>query len=113
MIMMESLEKFGLGDSTSLLKKFVISQWGEVIHFQCLYDPFLRQPYDIILSDCIKVSYLIHSPENSLEELLSITDIQINKIEDSQQEFIIHTEVFELIVICATISVSKSTLLKE
>jgi hypothetical protein len=105
---MEALEKFGLGYSTSLIEKFSISQWGTVIHFHCLYDPDLKAPYEIKLIDCSKVKWSVHSPENISEDLLSITDIQIKDIESNRQEFIIFTEVFELIVICGSIDVSNS-----
>jgi hypothetical protein len=109
MIFMEALEKFGLGESTSLLEKFAISQWGTVIHLRCLYDPYLKSPYNITLNNSTKVELLIHSQENVSEDLLSITDIQIKSGGDNQQEFIMYTEVFELIVICGNINVSKST----
>jgi hypothetical protein len=105
MILMEALEKFGFGHSTSLLERFSIAQWGTVFHFKCLFDPDLRSPYEISLIDCTKVRWLIHSPEESLENLLSITDIQIKKVEEDRQEFIIYTEVFELIVICGSINI--------
>lgn len=109
MIIMEALEKFGLSNSTSLLEKFEVSQWGNTIHFRCLYDPDTQSPYEIKLSECSKVRWSVHSPENIKEELLSIIDIQINMINDNQQEFIMYTEIFELIAICKLINVNKIT----
>lgn len=109
MIIMEALEKFGLGNSTSLLEKFEVSQWGNTILFRCLYDPDVQSPYEIKLSECSKVRWSVHSPENIQENVLTITDIQINSMEDNQQEFVMYTEVFELIVVCKIINVNKNT----
>lgn len=109
MIIMEALEKFGLGNSTSLLERFEISQWGNTIHFRCLYDPYTQLPYEIKLSECSKARWSVHSPENVQEKLISITDIQINNTEDNQQEFVMYTEVFELIIICKLIDINKIT----
>ena len=109
MIIMKALEKLGLGNSTSLLEKFEVSQWGNTIHFRCLYDPYIQSPYEIKLSECSKVRWSVHSPENIQENLLSITDVQINSIKDNQQEFVMYTEVFELIIICNSIDINKVT----
>jgi hypothetical protein len=107
MIIMEALAKFGLGDSTSLLAEFTVSQWGSTIIFQCLYDPYLQSPYEIKLSECSSVRWSVHSPENIQEEILSITDIQIKNTEDNRQKFIMFTEVFELIVVCKLVDITK------
>ena len=105
MILMEDLERFGLGESTSLLAGFTTSQWGTVINFKCLYDPDVREPYEIILINCSVVQWSIHSPEETSEDLLSITDIQIKNTKDNKKEFVMYSEVFELIVVCEDINV--------
>jgi hypothetical protein len=108
MIFVESLEQFELGKSTSLLKGFTTGQWGTCINLQCLFDPGFRLPYEIKLVGCSEVSWSIHSPENTGEDLLNITDIQINFLAVNRQEFVMFTEIFELIVICEELKVNKS-----
>jgi hypothetical protein len=108
MIMMEDLVEFGFGNATSLLKKFAVSQWGDEIYFQCLYEPGIESPYEIQLTACSRMSWSAHSPENIPEALLSITDITIKNLEGDLKEFVMLTEVFELCVTCKFISISKT-----
>jgi hypothetical protein len=108
MIFMEDLVRFGLGHSTSLLKSFVISEWGTSIEFECLYDPHDRLPYRIQLLECSNVGMLVHSPENASENILSITDITIKDTSANLKEFTMYSEVFELTVICELVNFHKN-----
>ena len=97
----------GLGGLTSLITNVTVSNWGNTVLIQCLYNGLEKVPYALEFKDCRDIRWTVHDEEEVGEAEADIFGITLGE-GGHRKPAVIHTDIFEISILYGSFRIQKS-----
>lgn len=88
----------GLGGLTSLITNVTLSNWGNTVLIQCLYNGLEKVPYALEFKDCRDIRWTVHDDDEVGEAEADIFGITLGE-GGHRKPAVIHTDIFEISIL--------------
>ncbi len=104
----EIYELLGLPPRGLLITNVQVLTWGKCVVIECLYDPEIPRPFQLIFDDCQSLNWELLNPDgDEHDDMADVIGVSLGQ-SLQQKKAVIHTDIFELSISYGNLGINNS-----